>query len=139
MTPRLRTQDGTVAVEAALIAPVLLVLMLLVVYAGRAAQADADVHTAAARAARAASLAADPTIAADTARATAAANLATAGIDCRTLTTTVDTDRLHAGGSVTVTVDCQVSNADLALLAVPGTRWSTGTATHVVDVHRGGG
>ena len=49
---RRRDQDGTLAVEAAIVAPVLLVLMLLVVYAGRAASTDADVRSAAARAAR---------------------------------------------------------------------------------------
>jgi hypothetical protein len=32
-----------------------------------------------------------------------------------------------------------VANADLALLAVPGTRWSSATATQVVDTYRGGG
>lgn len=131
-------ESGTVAVETAIVAPVLLVLMLLVVYAGRAAQADADVRAAAGRAARAASMAGDPAVADEMARTTAAGNLATAGIDCRTVTTAVDAD-LAAGGAVTVTVACEITNSDLALLAVPGSRWSTATATQVVDLHRGGG
>lgn len=136
---RRRAQDGTVAVEAAVLAPVLLGLMLLVVYAGRAAQADADVQVAAARAARAASLVTDPTVAVEAAQATAAANLDTAGIVCQRLAAAVDTDQLRAGGTVTVTVACQQSNADIAGLAVPGSRWSTATATQPVDTHRGGG
>ena len=136
---RLGSQHGSLAVEAALVAPVLLVLMLLVVYAGRAAQADADVRVAAARAARAASLTADATSALETAQATAAGNLATAGVVCSQLDTAVDTDQLQAGGLVTVTVACRVDNADLALLAVPGSRWSTSAATQVIDTYRGGG
>lgn len=136
---RWRGDDGSVAVETALVAPVLLVLMMLVVYAGRASQADNDVRVAAARAARAASIAADPIAAEVVAQATAAANLATAGIACRTQTVRLDAADFRAGGSVSVTVACQVSNGDIALLAVPGTRWSVATATQPIDTHRGGG
>jgi Flp pilus assembly protein TadG len=133
-----RNDDGTLAVEAAVIAPALLVLMLLIVYAGRAAQTDADVRSAAARAARAASLTADAQAATAAATAVATANLTTAGIDCRDTDVRVHAD-LHPGGRVTVTVGCQVANTDLTLLAVPGSRRSTATATQVVDTYRGGG
>jgi Flp pilus assembly protein TadG len=135
----LRREEGSVTVEAALVAPALLVLMLLVVYAGRAASADADIASAAARAARAASQAADAAGADTAARQTAIANLATAGIVCTHVRVATDTARLQPGGSVTVTVGCQVSNADLALLAVPGSRWSTSSSTQPVDTYRGGG
>ena len=135
---RWRDQDGTLAVEAAIVAPVLLVLMLLVVYAGRAASADADVRSAAARAARAASLTGDQAAAEVAAAEVATANLATAGIICRTTDIDVAAD-IRAGGTVTVRVGCEVSNTDLALLAIPGSRWSTATATQVVDTYRGGG
>jgi Flp pilus assembly protein TadG len=133
-----RNDDGTIAVETAVIAPVLLVLMLLVVYAGRAAQADADVRSAAARAARAASLTGDPNAATVAARATATANLATAGIDCTQTDLQVGTGDFRAGGSVTVRVACRVSNAELLLLAVPGHRWSTATSVQPLDTFRGG-
>ena len=134
---RLRADDGTLAVEAAIVAPVLLVLMLLVVYAGRAASTDADVRSAAARAARAASLTGDLAAAEAAATDIAVANLATAGIACATTDIRVTAD-IRAGGTVTVAVGCEVSNTDLAMLAVPGTRWSTATATQVVDTYRGG-
>ena len=134
---RWRDQDGTLAVEAAIVAPVLLVLMLLVVYAGRAASTDADVRSAAARAARAASLTGDTASAEAAATGIATANLATAGITCATTSIEVAAD-IRAGGTVTVTVGCQVTNTDLAMLAVPGSRWSTATATQVVDTYRGG-
>lgn len=135
----MKDQAGSLAVEAALVAPVLLALMLLVVYAGRAAQADARVQAAAGRAARAASLTAGPATAQPVAATIAAANLASAGLDCQATSTTADTGRFHPGGSVTVTVACQVANRDLALLAVPGTRWSVATSTQVIDSHRGVG
>ncbi len=138
MMARWRGQDGTLAVEAALVAPVLLVLMLLVVYAGRAASTDADVRSAAARAARAASLTGDPVAAEVAATEIASANLATAGIVCATTDIRVAAD-IRAGGTVTVQVGCEVANTDLALLAVPGSRWSTATATQVIDTYRGGG
>lgn len=132
-------ERGSVAVETAIVAPVLLVLMLLVVYAGRAAQADADVRVAAGRAARAASTAAGPAAAAAAAHQVAGANLATAGINCREVSATVDTGQFRPGGAVSVTVACRVSNADIALLAVPGSRWSVADATQVIDLRRGGG
>ena len=135
---RWRDHDGTLAVEAAIVAPVLLVLMVLVVYAGRAASTDADVRSAAARAARAASLTGDPVAAEVAATEIASANLATAGIVCATTDIRVAAD-IRAGGTVTVTVGCEVANTDLALLAVPGSRWSTATATQVIDTYRGGG
>ena len=135
---RWRNQDGTLAVEAAIVAPVLLVLMLLVVYAGRAAQTDADVRSAAARAARAASVTGDVTAAETAASQIAAANLATAGITCQTVDIHVDAD-IRAGGTVTVTLGCEVTNTDLAMLSVPGSRSSTASATQVVDTYRGGG
>jgi Flp pilus assembly protein TadG len=134
---KFRREEGSVTVEAALVAPALLVLMLLVVYAGRAASTDADIASAAARAARAASQAADPAGADAAARQTATANLATAGIGCTSVRVATDTGRMEPGGSVTVTVGCQVSNGDLALLAVPGARWSTATSTQPVDTYRG--
>ena len=136
---RYRNQDGSIAVEAAVLAPVLLVLMLLVVYAGRAAQTDADVRSAAARAARAASLTGDVEAATAAATATATANLATAGTICAQTDVTVGVTDFQAGGSVTVEVACQVLNADLLLLAVPGSRWSTAASVQPVDTFRGGG
>jgi Flp pilus assembly protein TadG len=138
MRTRLAGEHGMVAVETAVIAPALLVLMLLIVYAGRAASADADVASAAARAARAASHTASLPAAHTAARTAATANLATAGIDCAPVTVAV-AGALTPGGAVTVTVGCRISNADLALLAVPGSRWSTATATQPIDTYRGGG
>ena len=135
-----RTDErGSIAVEVAVIAPALLFLMLLVVFAGKVAEADGNVERAASDAARAASLRQDPADATADAQTTAAANLAAAGVPCRTLTTIVDTDDFRPGGIVTVTVRCEASMVDVTLLGVPGRLTFTATAVEVVDRFRGGG
>ena len=135
-----RTDErGSIAVEVAVIAPALLFLMLLVVFAGKVAEADGNVERAASDAARAASLRQDPADATADAQTTAAANLAAAGVHCHTLTTIVDTDDFRPGGIVTVTVRCEASMVDVTLLGVPGRLTFTATAVEVVDRFRGGG
>lgn len=136
LPPRLKDERGSIAVEVAIIAPALLFLMLLVVFAGKVAEADGNVERAASDAARAASLRQLPGDATTDAQDTAAANLAAAGVPCLSLTTTVDTDDFHPGGTVTVTVRCEASMADVTLLGVPGRRTFTATAVEVIDTHR---
>ncbi len=129
-------QCGSVAVEVAVIAPAFLFLMLLVVFAGKVSEADGNVERAASDAVRAASLRQQPGDATTDAQHTAAANLAAAGVPCLALTTTVDTHDFHPGGTVTVTVRCEASMADITLLGVPGRRTFTATAVEVIDTYR---
>jgi len=135
---RLRDDRGTIAVEVAVIAPALLFLMLLVVYAGKVSEADGNVERAASDAARAASLRQHPSDVADDAQTTAAADLTAAGVPCLDVTTAVDTDDFDPGGTVTVTVSCEASMADVTLLGVPGRRTFTATAVEVIDTYRSG-
>jgi len=128
---------GSVAVEVAVVAPAFVFLLLLVVFAGRVSEADANVRRATSEAARAASLRQQPSDATADAETTAQANLSAAGIQCSTLTVAVDTDSFRAGGTVTVTVDCTTSMADVTLLGVPGTRTFSARAVEVIDRHRG--
>lgn len=132
-----RSERGSVSVEVAVIAPAFVFLMLLVVFAGKVSEADGNVERAAAEGARAASLRQHPSNAATDARSTVEANLATAGVSCSTLEAIVDTSDFEPGGTVTVTVECTVSMADVTLLGVPGTRTFTATATEVIDTYRG--
>lgn len=134
-----RTQDnrGSVAVEVAVIAPAFVALMLLVVFAGRVAQAEGDVKRAASEAARAASLVEDPGDATIAAREVAEANLEASGVACGSLATDADTTDLTPGGSVTVTVTCIASMADVSLLGVPGERTFVARSTEVIDRFRG--
>jgi Flp pilus assembly protein TadG len=120
------------------IAPAFIFLMLLVVYAGKVSEADGNVERAAAAGARAASLRQHPDGATDDAQDAVEANLAAAGVPCSNLETVVDTSSLEPGGSVTVTVRCQASMADVTLLGVPGTRTFAATSTEVIDTYRGG-
>ena len=136
---RLHDERGSIAVEVAVIAPALVFLMLLVVYAGKVSEADGNVERAASDAARAASLRQDPGDATTDAQDTAAANLTAAGVPCLTLTTNVDTDDVAPGGTVTVTVRCEASMEDVTLLGVPGRRTFTATAVEVIDTYRGAG
>ena len=132
-----RSERGSVSVEVAVIAPAFVFLMLLVVFAGKVSEADGNVERAADEGARAASLRQHPGNAATDARSTVEANLATAGVSCSTLEAIVDTSDFEPGGTVTVTVECTASMADVTLLGVPGTRTFTATATEVIDTYRG--
>ena len=135
---RCRDQRGSVAVEMAVLAPALVVLLLLVVFAGRVAQADGDVRRAASAAARAASLRQDPGEAEVAGRQTASANLVASGVGCARLDTDVDTTQFFAGGTVAVTVRCTASMADVSLLGVPGRRTFSARSIEVIDRYRGG-
>jgi Flp pilus assembly protein TadG len=127
---------GSVAVEVAVIAPALVMLMLLVVFAGHVAQADGEIRRAASEAARAASLRQHPDTAIADATSTAAANLADAGIACVSLTVDVDTTQFAPGGIVTVDVTCVASLSSITLLGVPGQRSFHARSVEVIDVYR---
>lgn len=131
-----RGEAGAVSTELAVLTPLLIGFMLFAVYAGRIAQAEGDVAHAAQEAARAASLTGNPADAETAAGETAAANIAHGHMACRRLEVTVDTTNFTAGGRVAVTVGCEASFADLALLAVPGSRTFTATAVEVIDTYR---
>lgn len=132
----MRSDRAAVSTELAVLTPLLIAFMLLVVYAGRVVQTEADISHAAYVAARAASLTGGPAAAESAAGQAAAANITEGGVACRSLTVTVDTTMFAAGGRVGVTVTCVASYADLSLLAVPGTRTFTSTAVEVIDFHR---
>jgi Flp pilus assembly protein TadG len=137
MTSRRHDERGSVAVETAVVAPALVALLLLVVFAGRVAQAEGDVRRAASEASRAASLRQHPAAAKATATDVAAANLSASGVACGTLVTEVDTTDFRAGGTVAVTVRCTASMRDVSLLGVPGARTFVAHSVEVVDRYRG--
>lgn len=126
---------GAVTSEMAVVMVAFLAgFLMLVVYAGRVGQAGNDVRSAAHEAARAASLQASPARAEDAAQRTAASNLATSGVACaHGLSVTTDTSNLVPGGTVTVTVSCTASLADVASLNVPGSRTYRASATEIID------
>jgi Flp pilus assembly protein TadG len=129
---------GSASLELVLVTPLVLLLLLFVVCAGRLAEARADVDRAARDAARAASIARDPLSAQDAGTSAASATLASGGISCRSLDVLVDVSWFAAGGTVATTVSCTVDLADLAELRVPGMRTLTATFVEPIDTFRSG-
>jgi Flp pilus assembly protein TadG len=132
------TDQGSAAVELALVTPLLVLLLLLIVAAGRLVQGRLEVASAAAQAARAASLARDPAAAAQ-ATAVASSALASQHLTCGSLTVSTDTAAFRPGGQVSVRVSCTVSLSGLALLHLPGAETLTAQAAAPIDVFRGAG
>jgi Flp pilus assembly protein TadG len=129
---------GYLAQEAALVAGALVLVIMLVVYAGRTSAMSGHVSSAAAEAARAASLQASPAGAAAAARKSADANLDRDNVNCDSFRVDVNTAHLAPGGSVSVTVHCWVSFSQLAPIAPGGQRHFQSQSTETVDVYRGG-
>lgn len=133
------TDQGSAAVELALVTPLLVLLLMLIVAAGRLVQGRLEVASAAAQAARAASLARDPATAAAQATAVASSALASQHLTCASLAVSTDTTAFRPGGQVTVRVSCTVSLSGLALLHLPGAETLTAQAAAPIDVFRGAG
>jgi len=134
-----RADQGSAAVELALVTPLLVLLLMLIVAAGRLVQARLEVASAAAQAARAAALARDPATADAQATAVATSALASQHLTCGCLTLSTGTAAFRPGGQVSVRVSCTVSLAGLALLHLPGAETLTAQAAAPIDVFRGAG
>lgn len=132
---------GSVTLELSILAPAVLVLLALVVVAGRLSIAHQEVDHAAQTAARAATLARDPATATSTATSAARRELDTGDLHCATVRVTVDTSGFAVPvgrpASVTATVTCTVSLSGLAVPGIPGSRQVTATATSPLDTYRG--
>lgn len=137
--PRERGESGSAAVELVLVTPLLVLLAMLIVTAGRLVQARLEVDSAAAQGARAASLARDPATATADAAAVVQSALASQHLTCGGLAVNTDTGSFRPGGQVTVQVSCTVSLAGLALLHVPGAETLTSQAASPIDKFRGVG
>jgi Flp pilus assembly protein TadG len=136
---RLRRDDaGSAPLEGALVTVGMVMLILLVVYAGRTSATSTHLESAAA-AARAASLQATPAAAAAAARDTASANLDRREVTCASFDVQLTAADLAPGGSVTVTVHCAVDFSRLAPIAPWGQRDFDARATESVDTFRGSG
>ncbi len=128
-----------VAVETAIILPVLLLLVGLLIVLARGQLAQLTVASAAAQAARAASIERTTSSAVEAARGVAASSLAESGVECRSRHVTVDARGLLAPlgtpATVSVTVTC-VAEMGVGLPGFPDTRTLTATRTSPVDTYR---
>ena len=136
--PRRRSTDerGGATVELVLLTPLLILVLLFVVALGRLASARLEVDSAAAQAARAASMARDPVTATALASSLATASLAGHHLTCAPLAVSTDTAAFAPGGWVAVRVSCTASLAGLSLLALPGAETITSRFVEPLDVYR---
>lgn len=132
LSRRRADERGSMAVEVVFMIPILLLFMLLVVAGGRYVSVRADMEAAARDAARAASLQRS-----DDAARSAAGTAATAALDgfasCRM--GGYDSD-FRAGGSVEVTIDCDVPNDGLGLLGLSGSLAMSASGSAPLDTYR---
>jgi Flp pilus assembly protein TadG len=150
-----RTADrGSVSIEVAVLAPAYIGLMVLAGVAGRTAVGAEAVESAAHDAARAASISRDARTGRDAATAAARQQLDWRGLHCvgepaltfsgsvgATRTTFAKAYRSAPGvpATVTVSISCQVSFADLrapGLPGVPGGRTVSASFTSPLDTYR---
>lgn len=134
-------EGGFATLELVILFPVMFAFALLIVGFGRVERGRDLVGQASANAARAASLASTPGQAQTAARQEAADDLAGAGVSCKTMSATVNTDDFHAGGQVSVTVTCVTSLSGLTVVGLPGSKTLTATSVSPLDAYRqyGGG
>ena len=141
-----RSDRGSATLEIAIATPFMLLLISLMVLAGRVAIAGNTVTTVAGNAAREASLARTAGAASAVATSSARAALAAQAINCQgggTVAVDVAGFRAATGGVpgqvVAVRIVCDVSISDLGLPGAPGTRTLTEQAVSPIDPNRSAG
>ncbi|MBE1877544.1 TadE/TadG family type IV pilus assembly protein [Myceligenerans pegani] len=136
-------EQGSVAINTAVIFPMVLLIAMLLVMAGRMVLAQGAVQSAANEAARSASISRTAATAEVSASQTAHSTLDNSGIACTftRVEPVLDAFLLPLGtvGEVRVDVACDVPLADLGLPGAPGTWRMHATGTSVLDAYRGRG
>jgi len=138
---RARREDGQAVAELVIVAPLLLIVIVLMVALGRIDSAQGDVESAAQAGVQAAAVQADGAAAQRQAATVATATLAGAGLTCLAPQITTDTSHFVAGGSVSVSVTCVTSLADVSVPGMPGSKTLSARAVAPIDEFRsvGGG
>ncbi|WP_327591324.1 pilus assembly protein (plasmid) [Nonomuraea sp. NBC_00507] len=135
-----RREQGNAVVEAVLMFPALLLLILAMIGAGRIVLAHAAVEAAARDAARQASLARTPQAAQQAARTSASALLTSENLKCSP-EVHIDTAGFAAPvgtpATVSARVTCAVALGDVAIPGLPGTKTIIATFTSPLDPFRG--
>lgn len=140
MSRTARGEAGSATVETAIVIPSFLLFFALVVFGGRLTIAHQSVQSAAADAARAASIERTQSTAQSAAMSAATTSLADQQLDCTSRSVAVDVAGFAAPvgtpASVSATVTCAVSVADLAFPGLSGTTTVTATMTSPIDTYR---
>jgi Flp pilus assembly protein TadG len=142
LRPRRRGDAGNAALELVILAPVILLLIGMVVAAGRVAIAQGSIDAAARDAARQASLARTPAQAQAAALSSAIAELSGENLNCAPQVTLPNLGQefgvpLGEPSTVRARVTCTVSLSDLLVPGLPGSRRLTATFTSPLDPFRG--
>ena len=127
----MKTERGSVTVELVLLTPVLMMLALFVVIAGRVGESQIQVHHAADQAARAASMV-SPAAMQQVAESAAFGDLANNGVACTNAEVAVSFDDSQTSHSVTVSVECVINMDGLDLFGLSERR-VTANSTEVID------
>jgi Flp pilus assembly protein TadG len=135
-----RDERGSAAIETAIGVPAFALFVGLIIFGGRTASTHEALQSAAAEAARSASLARDAQTARRDARQAATASITNQHLGCIQVDVAVDTSDFNKApgvpGSVDVTVSCRLDLSDLAVPGVPGSRALTSTMSSPIDTWR---
>lgn len=133
-------ERGSEALEAAVGVPAFLLFVALIIFAGRVAVAHQAVESAAADAARSASIARTQSGASSAGSAAATSSLANQKLQCSTKKVTVDTSGFASPvgtpARITAVVTCVVNISDLALPGVPGQLTVKSSMSSPIDTYR---
>ncbi|WP_435057674.1 TadE/TadG family type IV pilus assembly protein [Streptomyces sp. bgisy060] len=137
---RLKDDCGALSLEAVILFPVLIMVLLLVVAFGRIGSADNAVDTAARNAARAASLERNGGSASTAGSQMARSILSQQGLECTSTSVSISTGGFSAAigepASTTATVTCTVRLSDIGLPGLPGSKTLTSSFTSSIDSYR---
>jgi Flp pilus assembly protein TadG len=137
---RLRDDRGALSLEAVILFPVLILVLLLVIAFGRIGSAGNAVDTAARNAARAASLERTGGAASSAGSQMARSVLDQQGLQCTSTSISVSTGGFSAQigepASTTATVTCVVRLSDIGLPGLPGSKTLTSSFTSSIDSYR---
>ncbi|MFI5623477.1 TadE/TadG family type IV pilus assembly protein [Nocardioides sp. NPDC051685] len=140
MIRQARDERGSASIEVAIGLPAFILFVGLIIAGGRLALAHQALQTAAADAARSASIARDAGSADSAARREAHNSLSNQNLRCRSTDVRIDTSgfRVPTGrpADVRVTLTCRVDLADLSVPGVPGSRLITATMISPIDTWR---
>ena len=135
-----RGERGSAAIEAAIGVPAFVLFVGLIIFAGRTAVAHQAVESAAADAARSASIARTSQTTQHEAKVAAQASLANQHVQCLSIKVTVDTAGFHLTvgqpATVAVTVECRLDLSDLSVPGVPGSRIIGSSMSSPLDTWR---
>ena len=135
-----RDERGSASIEAAVGLPTFVLFVGLIIFGGRTAMSHQAVESAAADAARSASIARTSSEAAKDAKEAARASLANQHVHCLAINVSIDTadfsKPVGEPGSVVVIVECRLDLSDLSVPGVPGSRVIKATISSPLDTWR---